>query len=458
MIDMPMFDVSGVIITGRTVDAKVTAHLGQTIWDSHHGYTDHLSPPQLRVSADHTLDHHSVSTGYESASARYGKVINDIAKQLGDHITKQLQDWAAKHGQPDPIPTGLMPSYRPTPNDLPLPADPGLTRVISGRGMMMANFTTWTLETSEPLSVLCDLRDRLKTAGWNVGTPQLDDDSWQYHLRAGDKGRVYEAFEARRDGERVGGEPVQLVIQYSDRMTREEMQPAFELMLADNTTPVTTLMQFSRNMPHNLDERLTDLLIERGNLPVAAELRVIRYLHAQGEAEQVMARLRLAHIAALMETKSRTDEIKKLGREITKNEKWDLPPPTEQELMAFGAQRFAAEQPMTAVVELGEPAVFFQNAEQPDDSIKLMLVGVSVTRSKLPEGLYTLNIFDRSEVGGGGGACSSTPHGSASPWNASTGLGFNANHWHAKAVEIADNRFQVTLTARVDKPRDTEER
>ena len=460
-LDMPKFDTSGQVIAGRRAEATVTVNGGQEPWDSHHGYTDHLTPPIVRINFSVTLQHRSTTTGYESADARYKLMIDNIAGQLAESLVKNFGEWSAKHASFGDVPDEFLPPYRQVPDDLPLPDSPDLVRVISGSGLLVHNCSVWMMPTDDPVAALRDLRNRLDEAGWRV--PESEDiggEIWSRHFRAtSDRGsHIYEAYQIRSD--EAGGDdnaPARIVIEYRDRMTREETQPTIDRLLAEDDPSLATLLTFDCAMTSEQSKRLTELMLnaQPAGLPTHAHLRVARHLHGKGMDAQAMAYLNAAYILARA-ADAKTDEIEKLAKEITGQDKWKPDPPTAPDLERLGIRALGLGDSVTTEVDLGEPVVCYQmtSAEQVGDEGP-MLISATVLRSAIPEGRYTLRTAYRAILSGGGGSSTSTPHDLSSPWHCQRGTGLNKLSWETGAEEIGKDRFRITLRASRDDPPST---
>ncbi len=459
-LDMPRFDTSGLVVAGRRAEATVSMNGGQDPWDSRHGYTDHLTPPIVRINVNATLQHRSTTTGYESAGARYKLMIENIADQLAESLAKNFGEWSAKHPSFGDVPDEFRPTYRPVPDDLPLSDSPDLVRVISGSGLLVHNCSVWMMPTDDPVAALRDLRDRLNKAGWHGSErDDIGEDIWSRHFRTtADKGsRIYEAYQVRPDN--LGGDmaPARIVIEYRDRMTREETQPTIDRLLTEDSPPLATLLSFDRAMTSEQSKRLTELMLNAPptGLPTHAHLRVARHLLDKGMEEQAMAYLSAAYFLARAADAS-TDEIEKLAKEITGQDKWKPDPPTEAELEQLGLGKLRLGDSFTTEVNLDEPVVCYQMTSPEEIGYEgATLISVTVLRSAIPEGRYALRVGHRAISSGWGGSDTSTPHDLSSPWRCQLGAGMNDLSWGAEAEEIGKDRFRITLRAWRDEPPST---
>lgn len=458
-LDMPKFDTRGAVIAGRQAEVTVTVDGGQSPWDSHHGYNDDLTPPTARISFQATLQHRSTTTGYESAGARYKLMIENIADQLAASLTNNFGEWSAKHASVSDVPDEFLPPYRPVPDDLPLPDSPDLARVISGSSLMTHNFSVWAMPTDDPVAVLRDLRDRLDKAGWRVPKDEnFGEDIWSRHFRATDKGsRVYEAFQVRPNDPAGQATPVRIVIEYRDRMTRQDMQPTIDRLLAEDDPPLAMLLRFESALTREQGERLTKMMLDAppATLPPHAHLRVARHLHRKGMDERVLDYLNTAYLLAQV-ADAKTEQIEKLAKEITGKKNWKPDPPDASDLDRLGIRVINPGESVTVEVDLDEPVVCYQMTRTQEAGHEgPMLVTAVVLRSAVPEGRYTLRTTYRSILSGGKSSSANTPHDRSIPWRSSCGIGTHNLSWHSEAEEIGENRFRVTLHASQNKPPST---
>lgn len=460
-LDMPKFDTSGLVIAGRQAEVTVTVNGGQSPWDSHHGCIDHLTPPIVHINFNTKLQHRSTTTGYESADARYKLMIENMADQLAESLAKNFGEWSAKYASRGDVPDEFLPSYRPVPDDLPLPDSPDLVRVISGSGLLVHNCSVWMMPTEDPVAALHDLRTRLDKSGWHLPeSPDFGKDIWSRHFRAtSDRGsRIYEAYQVCSDD--MGGDdnaPARIVIEYRYRMTPEETRPTIDRLLAEDDPSLATLLTFDRTMTSEQSKRLTELMLnaQPAGLPTHAHMRVARHMHDKGMVEQAMAYLSDAYILAWV-ADAKTDEIEKLAKEITGQDNWKPDLPTASDLERLGIRALEPGDSVTMEVDLGEPVVCYQmtTAEEIDHEGPT-LITATVLRSEIPEGRYTVRTAYRAFLCGGGGSGTSTRHGHSqpqSPWRWQCGIGRNELSWRTEAEEIGKDRFRVTLRASRHEP------
>ena len=446
VMDLESFRVSGLLVTGRTLRAKVHLSCGRQVFESSQGYTDSYSLPYAGSQMSCTLEHESVAHGYETAGVRYKQEIDEIEKQLGGALEKHLADWAAKYNDPAGMPAELFPAYRPVPEDLPHSVLETAELVLSGNGPMLRNRSIWSLETDTPHAVMNEWHRQLADQQWKLDPEALMESEQPYYLRAHRGAEMVEAFEVRTGyATRAHDEPVQLVFRYSDRMTPEEVVPVFDAMTLDADLPLAIGLGFYQTLNPDQKERLVESWMQRETLPFSAELKITRYLHDTGRQDEARHRLKRLRLAALFDAGDRIDEVRKIGREIMKDEEWEPDPPAPDALIAAGVMD-GSTNAMTEVA-LNEAAVFL--LRKTDDPDQLTLIDIMVKPSAIPEGIYTLEVrrrvgpefkpLDRSF---------STPHTQDHPWHHEILTSVDGESRVAEAVESENGRFKVSFNRR----------
>lgn len=437
------FSESGDLDSGRTIDATIDAAYGSTIWHS-----SVVDPAQvyIAVNASHELIHHSVTSGYEPRDRKYAKAAEGIAKSLAEKIGKDLAGWSSEYGRAGKPPAGLIPPYRPVPDDLPLPDAATLQQVMSGNGPMLNNRTIWTLRSDDPSTLLNDLYARLTDAGWRgYKTRSVN------YFRAAIDDRVYEGFVARGPASEIRSNgSARVVIHYTDSMTKEQMRPVFEKMMDDGTMTAQAWLQYRNVMSKDISEKMVARLAESDKLPTEVQMAVIRHLHKEGRTEEAMKRLRQACLASLVVPDGDPASLEKLARELTGDEKWEFELPPADDLLAQGIETLKLDVGQEKVFEtaLGETVVFCLPVNKDLSTDEPGLLGITVTRSKIPEGRYTLYL-NRWSISRSKGMVSYTPHGLSGLWECRTvdlmtfaDAGLDCR---AEALDDGSNRFRIKL-------------
>lgn len=444
MLEMPVFSSSGLLATGRKVNAEVKVNFGSDPVRSNHSFNDQFTAPLARVNLNSRLEHESVSQGYETASVKYHQVIDDISEQIGGTLEKNIRDWRGKYLELGEIPAGLMPAYVLPPRDLPLPENGSIELVVSGNELMMRNRSVWIMESASPFEELEGIHARLLEDGWRVEPKILKPGEGSHFFRAHKGARLYEGFEEQNFSRiRQEDETSRLVFRYLDRMERDQVLPIFDAMIADPKLPVETGLSFMGCMDRDQQSCLLETWMDRNALPFQARVAIIRELDREERKDEAMARLQSLHAAALLSSGNETDEVKKLGRKITGDKKWKPALPTEEEFIAVGVQPIGTNTTIEVEVGLNEPAAFLTRAEGDSD---FALLSLEVKPSAIPEGLYTFSISNRSgsELNSAGSS-SSTAHTKEHPWEGQISYGDNGYYIDATATEIGTNRFRIVL-------------
>lgn len=446
VLDMPSIKESGLLVTGRTIDAQITATCGQNIWDASSHSTDQFSPPIVCIYANLKLDHKSTSTGYESANARYQCVIEDITKQLYNDLAKRLAKVASEHGKSVGIPLEMYPEYAPLPTDMPLPKDDTLKLVYSGNGLMTRNQTIWTMLSADSVAILEQMSAQLKAAHWNVSDSIHNKDHTAGYVSAYRDDCMLEVFEVLENNQRPANQPVRVVIRYFTRMSRDELRPIYEKLLNNPDTPLMTLLYLSSPMPKDQKTQVFERLLIADRLPIEAQLKAIKYLQQNKRTDEAKQRLdQISGIAILLD-QTQKNEIEELGKKLTGNKKWQPPQPTAEALKAAGYLEVSNSQKQTLNVKLNEPAICWTlcpaAGKEPEH---FALIICAVKTSDIPEGQYTLEL--KVQLGGRGNIISAhTPHNPPSPWNCIAIAGEKRRDWSAFAKQQTDGTFEITVS------------
>lgn len=449
ILRMPQFKESGLLVTGRDIDAKINLNFGQRIGYSQSGYSSNFTPPFVRIRANMTLDHQSTSKGYESANAEYQCVVDGIAKEFANALSKAFGEWAGKYPALSSIPDELYPDYVPTLMDLPLPDHPSLKKVVSGRYLLSENRSAWTIcaENPEVSQALFDqLHEDFKAAGWKISDyAKRKDEHTGNHLRVfGDGNTVYEAFEIRRDSKFKADLPVDMVIRYDDRLDNQQLTDVFEKLVAAEQLPMQSWLTFNQNIPRKLRDQITSTYLEQKHLPLDVELALIRYLKNHKRNEEALERLNQVAGLVIMLDSSNRSNMEKLGRELADDKKWKLPQVTEADFEYAGIQRLEEDKPLMQLTTLGQPVLVYAKVrEKESDPPQFMLVNTRVDPSAIPEGIYMLSLTVSN--GQGNITCSSTEHNPTSPWSGVQQAGNFGHQWIVNAQELEDGQFEMKI-------------
>ncbi|MFG0250632.1 MAG: hypothetical protein ACF8OB_17240 [Phycisphaeraceae bacterium JB051] len=456
-LDMPQFKESGLLVTGRDVQAKVTAHFSQQLGNSTWGYSDDMTPPVIRLNANMQLDHKSTSTGYESANAQYDSVIKDITEQLSKTIIKLIDEKAKGFGGAVQIPDALIPAYKPVIADLPLPDHPTLKKLHSSHGLLRHNLTTWFAQPQNPevsAAMFEKLHQQFKDAGWRINAYRVrkDENSGTY-LRAFKDRAMVEAFEVRQDSKIPAGKPVDVFIRYSDSMDRDDLKPIYAQLLAENGLSMTTWLYFYQTMSRELRGEFAQRFMKQGNLPMEVELKVIEYLRYDKNKEEALKRLEMvAGVAIMLDSSKWKKKIEELGRELTGDKKWEAPQATEKSFEHMGIPLLKDDEEWVIKTSLGQPVMWYAKVrEATDKPEKLILVSTVITPATIPEGKYTHTISVYQEHGHS--SQGSTGHNPPTPWTGFQHAGQGDHSWLVNACELDDQLFELKIKCQKQKQR-----
>ena len=439
-LEMPEFRSKGFLLTGREVEAKIKVTVGNDFWNSRHSYHDELSSPSINWFMDATLDHQSVARGVEMPGNPYRQVTANISTQICDSVTKSLSDLSAKFGNPASMPDGLVPEFQPTPS-LPLPKSEVLYQMISGYGFMLNNYTVWTMETTETREVLEELLDGLKADGWRTGSPDFEENASQYYFRATKENLVLEAFEARGFEPRTDDERIRLVFRYSDRMSKEQLRKVLAPVVQAEPVPIDTWQAFSRVMTKEQNDLVIQKILNRSDLPVSAELRVVRYLNRNDRKDEAVERLNKAAFLSRLDNSVDDGQIRKLGKEITGSKDWKPVEPTVEDLERFGIRKAVSGESVEVEVGLDQPVLLYVETDE-----RICVCSVKIERAKIPAAIFSIQTSNCKIPDRGRSSSGSTPHTTSRPWKASTGSHMGDIYWNISAEEIEGERFLLKLT------------
>ncbi len=444
LVDMPVLKESGMLPTGRKIDATITVSAGSSLWEPNHRVTDHLTPPMVEVDLRGTLEHHSTTTEVGSAGARYRQPAEDVAKQLAGELTKKLSKWAEEHGIGGDVPEALCPPYRPVPDDLPRLQVDGTEQLISGHGLLLHNLTIWRATSENWPDALSDLQQRLREAGWKVS-------DWG-------NARAPGSFRAERDGAMIDGFPLsqdrtpgepdgsqQIIVRYRDRMSSNDINLAIaQIMEQDSALPV--LVSLTRNMNPEMRNRLAERIIQQHSPDPAMQLLAARYLHEQKRDDEALERLRLAWTFCRAAGQSQQAEaIKELARKITGDSNWKPAPPTEEMLNRLGVQRLDGNG-LEKEVALNEPVLVYIPSGADGESSSPYFGMVKVESATIPEGVYSV-LIRTSSLDGLMSQSRQTQHNPSRPFCDLVSTGIDALRLIATVQETEAGRFKLSLKA-----------
>jgi hypothetical protein len=448
-LDMPQFKESGLLVTGRDIQAQITVHFSQQLGNSSSGYSDDSTPPIVRINANMELDHKSTSKGYESANATYECVIKDITEQLSQSIIKLVSEKSAEYASDVQIPDALFPAYKPVIDNLPLPDHATLKKLCSNHDLMRHNRTTWHAQPSTPeeSAVMFEkLHQQYKDANWKISeyNPRKDENSGSY-LRAFKDRLMVEVFEVRKDYKIAAGKPVDAFMRYTEPMDRSQLKAVYEQLLADDALSMTSWLYFYYSIPRKIRGEFADRFMTQGAMPVEVELKIIEHLKSSKRTDEAIQRLeKVSAVALIMDKNKWKKPIEKLGRELTGNQKWQAPPLTESCFEHAGIPCIAVGEEITQTVKLGQRVLWYDKVHQkPEKPDEFVVVSTVITSATIPEGKYEHAIS--VQMKDGSTRSSSTQHNPPTPWNGAQHATHGNHSWIVNAREVKDGEIELKI-------------
>lgn len=438
LLEMPEFKSRGLLITGRKVEAEITCTIGRQIWDSRHGVHDNYLPAEVNPVIEIELSHQSTSWGIESPNVKYKQVSENISEQVVSGVTEPLNKLDAEFGAPKKIPACLYPVYRPAPG-LPKQWSERLNTLYDGCGLMLHNRTLYTMASGQPFEDLSALREWLLELGW-----RMDDKIFEYnphcpaHFRATLESRAVEAYEVRNSDSVEPDEDTRLVCVFSDRMTKDEIEAAFNRAYPEGDIPVDILIPFEQTLPVHIKDQAYERLVLRNDLSYEAEERVIRYLERKDRKQEAVDRLQNAYLKGFLSGID-LNAVNKLGRDITGDSDWEPRAPAMEDFAALGALALDAGAQLDVEVSTGESLLLMNDAGDQSD-----ILNIIIKPAEIPEGRYMLASCSYS-VQGGRQVSGITPHGKEAPWKTRHFSHGRYADWEIYAEEIGEDRFQVSI-------------
>jgi hypothetical protein len=299
----------------HAVEATFRVRAGNGPPDCSYSSIDHLTPPVLGFDWTYTLTHKSTTTGVGSSGAEYKQVAEDVAKQIGESLTKEFKERREKEGTLPELPPAFYPPYRDAPA-LPLAEFGKLELVTSWHGLMNHNETLWRLTIDRPAGeVLAKIGRRLASADWKGSLPSGPEERSYLPLSKGEATLiVYVPSPAIRSADDPPTEPV-LNIHYVDRMTQEELRAAIDGLIDDNAlTDVLTC--FEHQWSEDQCRRVLKTLESRPARTPRAALALVNVYHRLKQNDK--ARRELLRACALLRTVAQYSDLESRARSLAK--------------------------------------------------------------------------------------------------------------------------------------------
>ena len=393
-LDLGSISESG--LRNRKLDTQILVSAGRAVVASQHSYYDSFSPPVVRFDWQGQLHHRSTTTGTGSRSSRYKLQADNIAKQIADGLSKQIDQWRKKYGELAELPEAFYPPYR-KPPEMPFLGEFGAERVTACHGLMVHNETFWRFTTDrEALDVLNGIKTQMESAGWGQAMITGKDDE-SPHLRMFREAAVLSVFvhTPRQDvphlvvthtgAAKAEKQKKTFYVHYLDRMTRDESKAAVERMFDDNV-PVDTLVLFPLDWSETQCERISATAARHPSLKPRTWLALAKLHHhfnQERPARDALARAHALNHTAAGDADLSAD-IRRLAKELGDDK---LHEKTLDEALCreLGFIELKAGGVPELEVALDEPAIFFGRT----DRNQLKTITVRVVRAARVDGKAT---------------------------------------------------------------------
>ncbi|MFA9480388.1 hypothetical protein ACERK3_19120 [Phycisphaerales bacterium AB-hyl4] len=429
-------DIRGFVPTGRTLEAEIKLEGGQQPWGAWYHTMRPDAPPLVGFRVRSTLNHHSLTRGLETAAARYTLAINSIAEQLADGLRKELSSLAGKQGLLPALPDAFYGQATPLATDLPLIAADGVPP-LGNPGLLLHHDTMWATVVDRPDDAIEAQRALLEAAGWTIVTDDHDRPdvlSFVQATRGNETLNVLTPVMPASGKERSGTRQ-QLVFHYQQRFSPADVEAAVDTLLVDHA-PLSTLLMFSRHMTRAQRERYFEMAANMDTRDPRVLIELGRHHYRQDNTEPAMHALQRVMVMTGLSEHATTQDIQRLGREITGDQNWRIPSFLPADLDAGGFHRLTPGATVETEVGLGEPVLYYVASNS-----GVQRHAVVVEPSTVPQGVFTLTLRQPH------GSSSNTPHEPPRPWTS-----FSTHHAAdlrllITASELTPERFHVKIEA-----------
>ncbi len=384
-IELGKCEESGLL--NKSVEATIVVNAGTSWAHSRHSYFDHLSPPVVQFDYRGQLDHSSTRRGVASAGAKYKRVAEDIAANIGEQLKKVVAEFTGKYKPLPELPGEFYPGYRPA-DSWPWLAALRPTQLISNHGLMNHNETVWQFTSDkEAPPLLAEIQTAMESLGWK-GSANSGDQI--VRMTQGPREFWVFATTARGVSTQQSDATGQYYVRYVDRMSDAEMRDAVSVAFAQQASPDTLLMFrsfFERDQYAELLARLTAQPSNCERQLAAAE--ILQQLKRNDEAQAMLARA--AALQLTMPDSGRwTARIESLAKKLG-CEPPNKQPPSDELLRELGVIELSATAPLDEVI-LSEdrPACFFGHSA--DGKLEVFSVRLESTPGERANGTYQVSL------------------------------------------------------------------
>lgn len=349
-------------LVSSTLNAVVTASLGNDPWQSIHHSRDDGTPPSVSFQWQSTMDTESTFTGFRTD--RYADMARSIADDLAKSINKQIEELSGKYPAMPELPAEFFGPYQPV-SDFSCLNELSARRVASYCGLFTHNETFWRFQApTNPVPLLENIVKELTAGGWKFNDIQLTN-TQDYRLD-GRKGDVSLEIFRQRD-ERMSlsfGEPgpdhFDFIARYRQPFSRAEREAAMEKLFAGDPS-VERMLPFSHSFTGDQRKRFFEL-VEKSPVtsPQACLQLADQYVSQKRTNDAIHLLLRAKALAATVkDTAALESRISDLAKKISPKKDLKLTVTSEicRELGFIEATNLT--QTIEQTRSYGQPLVFF---------------------------------------------------------------------------------------------------
>jgi hypothetical protein len=373
----------------RSLQATLTASLGNAPWKSSHDTSDATSPPLVKFAWNATVENETTFSGIRTD--RYAAAVENIADELTKGVSNQLQSLSAKFPPLPALPLEFYGPYQPV-SDFDFLKEVLAQRMDSYHGLLTHNETFWKFETTtNPLPQLQRIISLMEAAQWKGEYRDLTN-TYDHYLSFRRDGEELEIFRQRDETAHFSLQekpptPLQFIAHYRKPFTKTEREAALEMLFAQPNS-LENLLPFQNLFSSGQRERFYALLEKT---PVASPRACLQlaehYLHRKQTNDAVNMLIRAKALTATLNDYSTVEsDIAAMAKKISpkKTLKLEVTPDAYRDLgfleITNGPQTFELErapgQPVLLFTTgVRGPVAFCLNIRPPQkDSYPWMLI------------------------------------------------------------------------------------
>jgi hypothetical protein len=357
-------------LLSSSLEANISVRAGNQAPDCHNSYVDSMTSPLVQFDWFGRLEYRSTRSGAASSAAKYQQVAEDLAKQIAQALTKELDSRRTKYGPMPELPGDFYPAYR-TSATLPFDGLGNVEPVWSWHGLLNHNETLWRIRADRrPAELVGELKKRLKESGWEG--PQMSGDPASPYVRVHRQSAVVQVYPSSAHFQPNDGAAQNLVyVHYLDRMTQSEMTAAIDGAINSGVSDDVLLLferQWSEAQQQKVLKRLQALPPRHPETSMTLA-RLYHRLHQDAEAKR---ELLLAQI--LLRTVQNAGDLEGRFRALAKelgDEKLAERPVDIKGLVDLGFKKLTPGTPVApTTVGFDEPVCFFLEPSTPSDRLR----------------------------------------------------------------------------------------